>query len=406
MLTESQREIIRATVPVLRLHGEQITEHFYRDLFAAHPALWNVFNPANQRPGGQARSLAASILAYAANIDQLDRLGGMVERIAHKHGSLEVQPEHYPIVGQHLLGAIRAVLGDAATDAVIDAWAAAYGMLAEIMIGREAQLYAAGKAAGWAGYKTCVVVRKEAESASMVSLYLSPADGTPLPGFRPGQYVAVKLRVPGQAADQIRQYSLSTAPGGRFLRITVRRERGLAAGTPDGLVSNYLHDGIREGDALAIHAPLGDFVLDEATDRPVVLLSAGSGITPMVSMLEHLAGGTRSVLFLHAAPARAHHPFGAHVRRLAASRPGIDVAVFYEAVAADDVPGVHHDEAGRLTEAALAARLPAGDRDFYLCGPLGFMNAAGAILDRLGVPAERRFSEAFVPDPDSLAAAA
>src|SRR5882762_4586483 len=123
MLTESQREIIRATVPALRLHGERITALFYRDLFAAHPALLNIFNPVNQRPGGQARNLAASILAYAANIDRLDRLGGMVEHIAHKHGSLEVRPEHYPIVGQYLLGAIAHVLGDGATDAVLGAWA-------------------------------------------------------------------------------------------------------------------------------------------------------------------------------------------------------------------------------------------------------------------------------------------
>lgn len=406
MLTESQREIIRATVPALRLRGEQITERFYRDLFAAHPALWNVFNPANQRPGGQARSLAASILAYAANIDHLDRLGGMVERIAHKHGSLEVRPEHYPIVGQHLLGAIRGVLGEAATDAVLDAWAAAYGMLADIMIGREAQLYADAAAANWTGYKACVVVRKERESDSMVSLYLAPADGTPLPRFRPGQYVGIKLRVPGQATDQVRQYSLSTAPGGRFYRISVRRERAPAGGVaPDGLVSNYLHDGIREGDTLAVHAPLGDFVLDETVARPVVLLSAGSGITPMISTLEHLAGGTRPILFLHATTGRNHHAFGPHVRRLASSRPGIEVAIFYERVTADDVPGVHHDEAGRITEAALAARLPAGECDFYLCGPIGFMTAAEGILDRLGVPAERRHSEVFVPDPNFLAAA-
>lgn len=406
MLTESQREIIRATVPALRQHGEAITELFYRDLFAAHPALLNIFNPVNQRPGGQARNLAASILAYAANIDQLDRLGGMVERIAHKHGSMEVRPEHYPIVGKYLLGAIAQVLGDAATDAILDTWGAAYGMLADIMIGREAQLYAAGTAARWEGYKTCVVAKRHQESDSMVSLYLAAADGTPLPPFQPGQYLGVKLRVPGQSHDQIRQYSLSNAPGGLFYRITVRRERAAAgAVTPDGLVSNYLHDGIREGDTLGIHAPLGDFTLDETSDRPVVLLSAGSGITPMLSMLEHLAGGTRQVLFLHATASRAHHAFGAHVRKLAAGRPGIRTALFYEAVAAADVAGQHHDEAGRITEAALAARLPAGDCDFYSCGPIGFMNAVDGILDKLGVPKERRHSEVFVPDAAFLSAA-
>jgi nitric oxide dioxygenase len=261
------------------------------------------------------------------------------------------------------------------------------------MIGRERELYATGTAAHWDGYKTCVVVRKEPEGDSMVPLYLSATDGTPLPAFRPGQFVGVKLRVPGQATDQIRQYSLSAAPGGRFYRITVRRERALDGAAPDGLVSNYLHDGLREGDTLAVHAPLGDFGLDETTNRPVVLLSAGSGVTPMISMLEHLAGGSRQ------------HAFGDHVRRLAATRSGIEVAMFYESVAADDIAGRHHDEAGRLTEQALAARLPAGDCDVYLCGPLGFMNAAEAILDRLGIPADRRHSEVFVPDPNFLAAA-
>ena len=405
MLTDSQREIIRATVPALRLHGEKITDRFYADLFEAHPALWNVFNPANQRPGGQSRSLAASILAYAANIDQLDRLGDMVERIAHKHGSLEVQPEHYPIVGHHLLGAIRAVLGEAATDEVIGAWGAAYGMLAQIMIGREQELYATAKAANWAGYKSCIVVRKEPESDSMISLYLAADDGTPLPAFRPGQFVGIKVRVPGQATDSIRQYSLSAAPGGRHYRISVRRERGRDAATPDGIVSNYLHDGILKGDKLAVHAPLGDFVLDETSTRPVVLLSAGSGITPTIAMLEQLAKGTRPVRFFHATTERAHHAFGGHVRRLAASRPDIEATIFYENVGTSDVVGVDHDEAGRLSEAALVARLPTLDCEYYLCGPTGFMATAERILDKLGVPVAQRHSESFVPDPDSLIAA-
>jgi nitric oxide dioxygenase len=407
MLTEQQREIIRATVPVLQLNGEQITKQFYHDMFADHPELLNIFNPANQRSGGQARSLAGSILAYAANIDQLDRLGGMVDRIAHKHGSLEVRPGHYPIVGRYLLGAIRKVLGDAATDAVLDAWGAAYGMLAEIMIGRESELYATGAAAGWEGYKACRILRKEPESDSMVSLYLTPVDGTPLPAFRPGQYISVRVRVPGQPTNQIRQYSLSTAPGGRFYRISVRREQAPGA-APDGLISTYIHDRLEEGDTLAVHAPLGDFVLDETSPRPVVLLSAGSGITPMISMLEHLAGpagGTRPVRFLHATAGRAHHAFGHHVRKLAARRPGIETAVFYENVTPDDLPGVHHDAAGRITEEALAAHLPEGDRDFYICGPVGFMTAMDAILDRLQVPQARRHSEVFVPNPNFLSAA-
>jgi len=405
MLTESQREIIRATVPALRQHGEAITERFYADLFEAHPELLNIFNPVNQRPGGQARNLAASILAYAANIDQLDKLGGMVERIANKHCSMEVRPEHYPIVGEFLLGAIAAVLGGAATPAVLDAWGAAYGLLAGIMTGREAQLYATETAEGWEGYKTCSVVKKEFETTSMVSLYFAPVDGTPLPAFHPGQYLGIKARVPGHTTDQVRQYSLSIAPGGQFYRISVRRERSASGTTPDGLISNYLHDGIREGDTLGVHAPLGDFTLDETSDRPVVLLSAGSGITPTISMLEYLTPGTRRVLFVHATTDRAHHAFGDHVRRLAASRPGIEVAIFYDTVGPDDIAGIQYDEVGRLTEAALATRLPPGECDIYLCGPAGFLTAADELLERLGVPKERRHSEAFVPEARLLGAA-
>lgn len=121
-----QIAIVKATIPVLQQYGETITAIFYKSLFEENPSLLNVFNPASQRNGAQARSLAASILAYAAHTDQLGQLGGMVDRIAHKHASLEVRAEHYPIVGKHLLLAIRTVLGEAATPEIIDAWAAAY----------------------------------------------------------------------------------------------------------------------------------------------------------------------------------------------------------------------------------------------------------------------------------------
>ena len=121
-MLQQQKDIVKATIPALQQHGEAITGVFYKTLFEEHPALLNVFNPANQQNGGQARSLAASILAYASHIDKLDQLGGMVSRIGHKHASLEVQPEHYPIVGDHLLRAIRSVLGEAATPEILDAW--------------------------------------------------------------------------------------------------------------------------------------------------------------------------------------------------------------------------------------------------------------------------------------------
>ena len=166
------------------------------------------------------------MLTYAENIDRLGTLGGMVERIAAKHVSLEILPEHYPIVGQHLLSAIAEVLGDAATPDILSAWGAAYGQLADIMIGREAALKeaAAEQPGGWAAFKPFRVARKVPESKVMTSFLLEPEDGTPLPQFSPGQYVSVKVHRPGLAFNQIRQYSLSAAPDGRQLRISVKRE--------------------------------------------------------------------------------------------------------------------------------------------------------------------------------------
>jgi nitric oxide dioxygenase len=409
MLSPQHREIVKATVPALREHGETITCTFYGNMFAAHPELYNLFNPANQRDGGQARSLAASVLAYATHIDQPERLGGLVERVSNKHGSLQVKPEHYPIVGQYLLGAIQEVLGSAATPEVVEAWGAAYGQLADIMIGRERAIgeEGAAKPGGWSGFKPFRVERKVRESEVTTSFYLVPADGAPLPAFEPGQYLSVRVHPPGFPYAQIRQYSVSCAPNAHYYRISVRREDAPAgeSSAPPGLVSNHLHDAVREGDLLPVHMPLGDFTL-ASDDVSVVLLSGGAGITAVLSMLEHLAtpeGGTREVVFLHATRSRAHHAFGEHVRALGRQRPGIRVVMLYEQAGPEDVSGTHHDIVGRIGAEVLRRHLPERGAEFYYCGPLGFMAAVEGTLDQLGVPPAHRHSEAFAPDPSFAA---
>ena len=408
MLTDRQRALVAATVPALRKHGETVTRTFYADLFAAHPGLWKMFNPANQRDGGQARSLAASVLAYAEHIEHPERLGRMIERISGKHGSLEVKAEHYPVVGYHLLGAIKQVMGDAATTEILDAWGAAYGQLAGIMTRTEQALYDAGaaRAGGWRGFKPFTVARKVQESEVISSFHLRPMDGTLLPPFKPGQYVSVQVRPDGFAYEQVRQYSLSCAPDAAEWRISVRREDA-PPGMPDvpaGLVSGHLH-ALQAGDVLHVHMPLGDFTLDDG-DAPVVLLSGGAGITAVLSMLESLAGpdgGGRQAVFLHATRNRGHHAFGSHLRVLARDRPWLRVVVAYEEAGPEDVPGTHHDAVGRITAELIRQHLPQRDARFYYCGPLGFMAAMEEALDRLGVPPARRFSEAFAPDPSFAA---
>jgi nitric oxide dioxygenase len=373
-------------------------------MLTAHPELFNYFNPSNQLgEGGQARALAASVLTYAQNIDRLEMLGGMVERITAKHVSLEIQPEHYPIVGKYLLGAIAEVLEDAATPDILDAWAAAYGQLANVMIGREAALrkVAREQPGGWVGFKPFRVAHKVPESEVMTSFILEPEDGTPLPQFSPGQYVSVKVRPPGLNFDQIRQYSLSAVANGHQFRISVKREDAPAgsSGIRQGMVSTYLHHLVREGDTVLVHTPGGNNVLDDSSTSPVVLISGGAGITAVLGMLEYLAKNTdREILWVHAARSRDQDSFGPAVRALAASRSGIKRVTLYETIGPDDVRGEDFDVAGRINTELLRTYLPAGDAEFYYCGPIGFMAATEHVLDELAVPAQRRHSEAFAPD--------
>jgi nitric oxide dioxygenase len=403
-MLERQKDIVKATIPALQQHGEAITRAFYKTLFEEHPDLLNVFNPANQQNGGQARSLAASILAYAAHIDRLDQLGGMVSRIGHKHASLEVQPEHYPIVGDHLLRAIRSVLGEAATPEILDAWAAAYQQLASIMTGYEQILYADGRSqpGGWAGYQPLTVVRKVPESDTITSFHLASPAGQLLPPFIPGQYLAVRVHLPGAPFQQIRQYSLSALSDGRTYRISVKRELAPAhtAAADDGLISNHLHDHVHVGDTILAHVPQGDFVLRKS-DRHVVLLSGGVGVTPAICMLHHLAvhAPHRPVLFVHATTQGSHHAFCDEVRTLTGTHPHLRSLTFYEHPASTDRSGIDYDYAGRISSETLLPHLPQPPADFYYCGPVGFMNAVDRLLDSLNIPLDRRYSEAFAPDP-------
>ncbi|RYG75207.1 NO-inducible flavohemoprotein, partial [bacterium] len=244
MLNPRTIEIVKATAPAVAANAEAITRHFYKLMFAGNPEVKAFFNPAHQHTGGQQRALAGAICAYAANIDNLGALGPAVELIAQKHVSLNIKPEHYPIVGKHLLVAIKDVLGDTATDEIIAAWGEAYGLLADVLIDRERAIYAdqAAAAGGWNGLRPFVVDRKVRESDVITSFYLRPQDGGAIATFNPGQYVTVHVKDPSTPTTP-RNYSLSDRPGLPHYRISVKREPG----NPPGLISNYLHDRVNEG---------------------------------------------------------------------------------------------------------------------------------------------------------------
>jgi nitric oxide dioxygenase len=374
-------------------------------LFTGNPETEAYFNPAHQHSGGQQRALAGAICAYAANIDNLAALGPAVELIAHKHCSLGIRPEHYPIVGKHLLLAIRDVLGEAASDEVLAAWGEAYGFLAEVFIEREKQLYGEQLAApgGWNGYRPFIVKRKQPESETVSSFYLHPADDGALPAFKPGQYITLKVKHPEVAATP-RNYSLSDRPDVGYFRISVKREPSPAAPAPSGLVSNHLHDNIREGDVLELGPPCGEFTLDPAkqVERPIVLISGGIGITPVMAMLQHLAHRqvTTPVYFIHCARNSRHHAFAEEVRRLAAECRNARIHFRYDEPLADDLSAGRCDSTGLIEMAFLKSLLPSNDAEFYFCGPRPFMAKVLASLKSWQVPDSRIHYEFFGPKQD------
>ncbi|WP_329792451.1 globin domain-containing protein [Lentzea sp. DG1S-22] len=382
MLSAASAAVVRATLPVVRDHAAEITAEFYPSMFAAHPELLNLFNQGNQASGKQQLALASAVVAYARHLLDGTPFGPIAERTAHKHVSLGVRPDQYPIVGKHLIGAVATVLGDAVTPEVAAAWDEVYWLFAVTLIAAEARLFQAAGVTPDTPWRPWRVAKCDEEAVDTVSFTLVPDDGGPVPVFEPGQYVSVAVDLP-DGHRQPRQYSLSQAPGRGALRITVRRVRG-ADGTPDGAVSSFLHDHERTDDTLLLGPPAGEVVL-AAGDRPVVLVSAGIGITPMVSMLDHLATTqpSREVVAVHAELSADRHAHREEYARLA----GPDRLTWYEN---GDVGG----QAGRVDVEAIP--LPA-DAVAYLCGPIAFMRDVRAGLLRRGMHSDDIRYEVFGP---------
>ncbi|MNQ36077.1 Flavohemoprotein [compost metagenome] len=387
MLTAQQRTLIKATVPLLETGGEALTRHFYQLMLGEYPQVRPLFNQAHQASGDQQRALANGVLMYARHIDRLEALGPLVGQIVSKHVSLQILPEHYPIVGSCLLRAIREVLGaEIATDAVIDAWGAAYGQLAQILIDAEESAYAANAAAsgGWRGARDFRVAQKIVESEEIVSLHLVPADGGALLEFQPGQYIGLRLQLEGEEVR--RNYSLSACGNGREYRISVKRE-------PGGKASNHLHDRVQVGDHLELFPPAGDFVLRESS-KPLVLISAGVGITPALSMLEAARDHGRPIHFIHCARHAGVHAFRDWVEAQTEAHPQVRHFVCYSEPRDQDQA---HAE-GFLTRAQLAEWLPEErDLDAYFLGPKPFMAQVKQHLRELGVPEQQSHYEFFGP---------
>ncbi|MEW2413982.1 globin domain-containing protein [Streptomyces sp. NPDC046866] len=392
MLSEKSAETVRATLPAVGAAVGDIAELFYAKLFAAHPELLrDLFNRGNQNAGLQQQALAGSIAAFATHLvaHPDTRPDVMLNRIAHKHASLGVTREQYGTVHRHLFAAIAEVLGEAVTPDVAAAWDEVYWLMANALVAIEERLYAEQQVLAGDVWRPWTVTARVEETADCTTFHLAPADGAPAPGFAPGQYVSVQVEL-ADGARQIRQYSLSCAPGSQLRSITVKRVHGPAAAGPDGEVSNHLHARVAVGDTLRVSAPYGDLVLRGGA-APVLLASAGIGCTPMLSMLEHLAetGHPSPVTVLHADRSPADHPLRADHRALTHKLADGTARFWYEA-------GAEPGDGEGLMDLADVAVAP-GTRA-YLCGPLPFMRAVRAQLLAKGVPAADIHYEVFGPD--------
>lgn len=426
MLNYQETRLVKDTIPALQQHGEHIATVFYKTMLRDHPELHNYFNTVNMHTGKQPHALTQLILAFASNIVNISELVPKLERVAQKHASLNIQPDHYEIVGKYLLRAFSAVLGPAMTPDVKMAWTKAYWVMAKMLTGREAHLYRAFEA--WKGWRKFMIYRKTNETVggNIVSFTLKPVDGKPLPTFLPGQYITLRITVPGMKFVQLRQYSLSDAPSHAHYRITVKRDQGTnpdygrgddamtvssaASSASDssigsiqpykvGVVSNSLIDEFHEGDTIELTHPAGSFSLNTDMDNnsmPLVLISAGVCVAPLLSMLNTVVERriTRPVSWIQAS--RHDAPFQAHVEKMARNHPNMRTKFFKSRLSDSDVLSYTSSfDNDFLSLTAEDLYLAHSSAEYYICGPEKFMLQAASHLRRSGVKPERVQFEIF-----------
>lgn len=369
MASPKTLEIVKATVPVLEEHGTAITTVFYKNMFNQHPELLDIFNETNQKLGRQQTALAMTVLAAAKHLDKLAVLLPQVTQISHKHRALQILPEHYPIVGHHLIGAIKEVLGEAANDDIIDAWTEAYDEIADVFIQLEKTMYEQEMWEGFAPFKITEKVEAATDIAAFTVVPVNDDIDLSKLSLSAGQYITVKADPEDSDHLALRHYSLYSATSDKGIQFAVRRDN---RNEHYGLVSNHLHDHLDVGDTILLSAPAGDFELNQdliqQNDIPLVLVSAGVGVTPILSMLEAqvTANPKHPIVWVYACQNKEHHAFDSKVNELLAAADNVEKHIFYF-------------ESGQILDEAWLANLPK-PADIYVCGSMMFMES---IIDGL-----------------------
>lgn len=388
MLSEKSRPVIEATLPIIGERISHITPKFYGRLFAAHPELLDgLFSRANQKNGAQQQALAGSIAAFATHL--VNNPGTLPEavlsRIAHKHTSLGIVEEQYPIVYEHLFAAIAEDLGDAVTAEVAEAWTEVYWLMADALIKIEKGLYA--KQANdkvWTDWK---LVSKTAAGTGSITFRFIPADDTPVTVAKAGQFVSVRVPLL-DGLRQCRQYTLSDSVASTTERVITTKFDG------GGEVSPFMHGHLKVGDVVELSNPYGDLVID-VTGAPIVLATAGIGCTPSASALATLAaaGSDRQVLVLHAEATEDAWALKEQMRESVGALPNAELKLWLE-----DISAKNEDTEATEGYMSLAGLDLPKDARLYLCGPLPFMRAVRSQAIDAGIPATNIHYEVFGPD--------
>lgn len=375
MLTEQEKDIIKQTVPLLKEKGTEITSTFYPKMFKAHPELLNMFNQTNQKRGMQSSALAQAVMAAAVNIDNLSVIKPVIMPVAYKHCALQVYAEHYPIVGENLLKAIQDVTGLEEHDPVIQAWAKAYGVIADVFIQIEKEIY---DQMMWIGFKPFKITNIKQESEDIKSFTVETEEYD-FSEFTPGQYITIDVSSDKLPYRAKRHYSIVSGEK-NHLTFGVKRD---VTTEHEGEVSTILHDEIKEGDIINLAAPVGGFVLENTTE-PQLFLGSGIGVTPLVAMYEAASAKGLDTQMVQVAENEQHLPFKDNFNSIASHH---DNAKLYTHL---------KDKQGYIGAEELQVFL-ANKPEIYICGGTKFLQSMIEALKSLNYDMDRVHYETFIP---------
>ncbi|KUI65187.1 Flavohemoprotein [Cytospora mali] len=400
-LTHHEAQLVKSTIPFLKEHGESISDTVYRTLIERHPELNNTLNLIHLKDGRLARALTVVILRFASSINHISELIPKLERVCNKHCSLGIQPEHYEILGGLIIETFDDAMGPLMTPEMKAAWTKAYRILSNMMIGRERIIYKDFERYNWGTWRKFVIDRKVCEADGLYSFYLVPKDGNPLPKFLPGQYISVRLFVPEVGYYQTRQYSMSDLPrAGDYYRITVKRVEAYTCSHDPGMLSTMLIDRVKTGEEIECSHPSGEFFVDTSIpiSIPVILISAGSGVGPLVSILNAVTEGqpTRHVSWIHGC--HEDVPFNTRLAVIKRRCPNLSTVIFKTAPTRGDIQGITYDFNCRVDLDMVPPSLlhtSHGSAEYYICGPEDFMKKIIQQLVDMGIDSTRIKCELF-----------